>query len=500
MGMLGKKFADINIILVPFLCAVSGVVFVNVLLVKPPQPSSAIFHILPPLGLGYLASSVRKNGTSVRIVDCLCDNISYKKLMGIINTARPDIVGLTMMSYDMEMVRLITRAIKNEISKDIVTVVGGAHPSAAPRHTLEELRNVDFAFKGEAEAGFPLLIEFVKNHYHGGLQKLAQIPGLVFRQDNDIKINPQAFVEDLDRFGFPDWELINPRKYFRTAQGVFNKEQKFTSLFATRGCPHSCAFCAAHNINGKRIRKRSAAHIIKEMEYLQDKYGIQEFHFLDDNFTSDNNFAAEFCDEIAKHKMRVSWACPNGVRIDSLNEPLLRKMKDAGCYALFVGIESGSQTTLDRVQKGLKINDIVDKVHLIKKTGFFLTAFFMLGLPGEGEDEMEETIQFACSLPIDIADFSNFLPVPGAAILNAHDDRNTSPVIDYTRMSSPAYVTNDARKTEEKDIQRKMIRRAYLKFYTRPRVLFRSLRRIRSPQQIYFLLKRVYEYVVRNNN
>jgi len=472
---------------------------IKVLLVKPPQPPDAVFHIMPPLGLGYIATSIKDRCKRVDMIDCLCDKISHKQLINRISQIRPDIIGFTMLSHDLPTIKKITDAIKNDIPADIITVVGGPHSSSAPEHTLEYLKNVDFAFKGEAEKGFPLLIESIKNRNGCGFRDLDKIPGLIYRANKNVRVNIQDFEENLDRFGFPDWEMINPEKYFKTCHGVFNKSKRFTSIFATRGCPFSCTFCSAHNVVGKSIRKRSVEHIVNEIVYLHDKYNIQEFHLLDDHFTFDNRFAASFCDALIEKNMNISWACPNGVRIDSLNETLLAKMKKSGCESLFFGLESGSQSVLNRMKKGLVLDEVVSKMDMVKKMGFFVTAFFILGFPGEQKDDMEKTIRFACSLPIDVADFSNFLPIPGAAVLNEFIGADKYNKINYARISSPAHVTNDADHTERKDIQIKMIRRAYLSFYLRPRILFNLLKRIRSTHQVYAIFKRVYAYMIRTN-
>lgn len=472
----------------------------KVLLIKPPQPHMSTFHIMPPLGLGYIASSIRNHCEEITILDCVCDNISLPQLMGKIKQLRPDVVGLTVYPHDLPMTKTITNKIKQELSKEIATVIGGPHPSTAPRHSLEYLDNVDFGFKGEAEVGFSRFIESVKRRNGHGFEGLEEIPGLIYRDNGSIRINQQSFEDNLDHFGFPAWDILDPTKYFKTCQGVFFKKKRFASLFATRGCPYYCSFCAMHNIMGRKLRVRSVGHIIEEIKYLQSEYGIEEFHFLDDNFTFDKQFAISFCDALLEQDINIGWTCPNGVRLDNLDREVLVKMKSSGCYALFVGIESGSQEVLNRMRKGLRIAEIAEKIRLIKELGFSLTGFFILGFPGETKEDMQKTIQFARSLPIDIADFSNFLPLPGTSILEEAYGKDAVHRINYGRLSSPAYVTNSSSRGGRKNIQRKMVRLAYLQFYLRWHILIKLLRKIRSPYQIFFLLKRIYAYILTRNH
>ncbi len=471
----------------------------KVLLVKPPQPQQAVFHIMPPLGLGYLATSIKNHCEKTQILDCVCDNFSLAELITIIKEKKPNVIGLSMLSHDVPMVKRVTEAIKKGVSKDILTVVGGPHSSAAAEHTMQFLDNVDFAFKGEAEIGFPQLLESVKTNGTYRPDRLRHIPGLIYRDDHQVRINPQSFEDNLDSFGFPAWDVVDPKKYFKTCQGVFYKKSRFAPLFATRGCPHYCSFCAAHTVTGRKIRKRSIPHIIQEILHLKKEYNIEEFHFLDDDFTEDNEFVTSFCNVLLDQKVNIAWSCPNGVRIDSLNEPLLEKMRQAGCYSLFVAIESGSQETLNRMRKGLRLKEIVSKMEIIKKFDFDVTGFFILGFPGETEADMNKTIQFARSLPLDVADFSNFLPLPGGSVINRVYGQDAVNQLNYERLSSPAHITNRFQDNKEKNIQRTIVRRAYLRFYLRWHILIKLLRKIKSPYQIYFIFKRIYEYLLARN-
>jgi anaerobic magnesium-protoporphyrin IX monomethyl ester cyclase len=472
------------------------------LFVRLPQDRKTLFHIMPPLGLGYLSSSLSKSNLNIEVnfIDCVLNDFSYKDLFNAIRDLEPNVICFTVYTHDLDSIKIASSYIKENISRKVVIIVGGPHPSVAPRHTLDYLESVDFAFKGESEIGLPILIKYLMNNNwkldtHDEL--LDQIPGLARRGDgNCIKINKQIFVEDLDSLGFPDWKLLNPRKYFKTCQGVFFKSNLFAPMFATRGCPQYCGFCAANHVMGRKIRKRSVGHIIEEILFLKHEFQIKEFHFLDDNFTSDRSFIISFCKEISKRNIDIFWCCPNGIRIDSVDEEMLDFMKKSGCYSISLGIESGSQVVLDRMNKGLKIHQIRSSVNLIKSKDFDTTGFFIIGYPGETKNDMRETIDFAKSLPIDVADISNFIPLPGTVASRDVLKDGCLEKKDFGRFSSPSYVADTSLGFSYKKMQKKMIRRAYLEFYLRPRILVKLLLRIKNKYQIYFILKRIFAYLV----
>lgn len=474
----------------------------KILFIRPPQNTRALFHIMPPLGLGYLISAVKKRNLDVEVefIDCLLRNLSCQRLISEIKNSRPDVICFSVYTHDLNSVKAVSSLIKKQISERIVIIVGGPHPSAAPQHTLNFLADVDFAFKGEAEIGLPSLIEYLQNKsgtspFEWNIQ-LEQIPGLIGRgKKPDIRVNKQTFTEDLDSLGFPDWKLLIPHNYLKTCHGVFFKKDLFAPIFATRGCPQFCGFCAAHNVMGRKVRKRSIAHIIGEILYLKHYFKIKEFHFLDDNFTADKEFVTAFCKEILTRNIRILWCCPNGIRVDTVDEEMLDIMKESGCYSIFLGIESGSQRVLDRMNKRLKLYQIESKVKLIKSKGFEMTGFFIMGYPGETREEMRKTINFAKNLPIDCADISNFLPLPGTTAFKSLFKNNEIDNLNFRRLSSPSHVGNVSAITPFIRIQKAMIRRAYIEFYLRPRILFRILLKIKNKYQFYFLIKRVFAYL-----
>jgi radical SAM superfamily enzyme YgiQ (UPF0313 family) len=378
----------------------------NILLIRP---KSRVDSIIPPLGLGYLAKQVYLNH-KVKIIDCLKDGISEKKLLNYIDEYQPDLVGFTAFHTDKEVVLKYLIEIK-KYKKDITTVIGG------PYSSCEEPKNIfsffgsylDFAFAGEAELGFKNFVEKLKNYNFD----YFDIDGLIWLDKNrNVIKNKVRFVENLDLINPPLWEEIKPNTYPLAPQGGFLKKYPFTSINISRGCPHRCSFCAGHIISGYKVRYRSIENVIDEIKLLYYEYGIREFHILDDNFTFNKSYVEEFCRNIIKLNLNISFACPNGVRIDTLDEEVLKLMKKTGFYILHLGIESGSSKILTYMHKDLTTKEVLEKTKLMKKLNFELCGYFIFGYPKERFFDRIKTIFFSLKLPLTKVMFMNFMPIP----------------------------------------------------------------------------------------
>lgn len=455
----------------------------KVLLVRPVSKTHVI---VPPIGLGYLATSLKKAGHSVSILDCVKEKMTYEDFEKYIKENKPSVVGITVFSYDLNSAKKSINLIK-KIDQKIVTVVGGPHPSGDPIQTMEFLDNVDFAFKGEAEVGLPMLLDEIQNN--GDFEK---VPGLVWKRKKIIIINQQKFVEDLGSLGFPRWELLKPHEYPEAPHGGFAKKFPVAPIIITRGCPFQCTFCAGHEITGKKIRSRPIKDVIKEIELLYNQYGIREIHIEDDNFTLNKNLVREFTTLLIKKRLKISWCCPNGVRLDTLDEDLLKLMKKSGCYSLSVGIESGSDKILKHMKKNLTVDKIKEKIKLINKVGISVIGFFILGYPTETKDDIISTIEFAKSLPLSRAEFNIFLPLPGSEMYEKLKEECKLNNINWNNffVTKVAYSENIT-KEELKKFQKE----AFLKFYLRPKIILGMLKNVKSLKQFKYLISRISDYL-----
>lgn len=443
-------------------------------------------HIVTPhLGLGYLASTLLKEGHEVSIIDCVAEGIPHEHVINTIKKEEPDIIGITIMSMFYKNAGELIRMIRN--TTDAKIVIGGPHVSALPEYSLRGT-GADFAIVGEGEDTFKELVAKIEQ----GSAVHSDIAGICFWSGNTVIVtSPRHLIEDLDTIPFPAWHLIHPEKYPPSPHGAFYKRFPTAPIITTRGCPFDCSFCSSKSTWKRKLRVRSAKNVVDEIEMLVRDFGIKEFHFEDDNFTFSKQHAMDVCNEIIKRNLDIVWACPNGVRIDKLDKELIEKMKMSGCYLLAFGIESGSQTILDKANKKLDIRLVPKVVDMAKTAGIETWGFFLIGLPGDNRETVNATINFATSLPLDRAQFSNFVPLPCTAIfdewLNKNNGRLNWDKMYYT--GDAVYETDGLTSKELTALQKK----AFRVFYLRPRIFFNILLNAK-PRQYYWLLKRIMNY------
>lgn len=459
----------------------------KVLLVKPYNLSD---HIQPSLGLGYLATSVRKTH-DVKILDCIKEGMKIDKLGNFIRRSNPDLLGLQCYTFDLKFVREALRSAKR-IRREIITVVGGPHPSSIPRDMMEDFRgDIDFLFAGEAEIGFAKLLDSLD----AGKNDLSSIGGLVWHNKNGALIsNQREFVEDLDSLGLPAWDLIRPDTYPESQHGAFFKKFPIAPIMLTRGCPYPCTFCAGGIISGKRIRRRSIDHVLNEMLLLYEDFGIREFHIVDDNFTLDISYVKEFLKRLKDLNLDISWAVPNGIRMDALDEEVLKLMKDTGLYLISLGIESGSDEVLRQMKKGIMTAKIRSCVKMISDSGIDIAGFFILGFPGETEETIRETIHFSLKLGLTRANFFTYLPFPGTESYQELEAKGELKDVDWEHFAffTAAYTPVGLSRKRLKSLQRL----AFAKFYLRPRIILYHIKSIKSFRHFLYLARRFFRWFV----
>ena len=440
---------------------------------------------MPSLGLGYLASVLRKDKNEVWILNCLKEKMTYKTFENFIHSEHFDIYGLQMFSYDWDSIRKHLEIIKAS-NPSAITVVGGPHPSGDPTGTLKSLHNADFAFQGEAEIGLRKFIQQLNDNHS---QDWSDISGLVWRgEDNKIFANPVEVVSDLDSLGFPAWDLQRPTEFPRAPHGAFAKNFPTAPMIITRGCPFQCTFCAGKSISGNKLRKRSIDHVLEEINYLTGKFNVKEIHLEDECFTVHKSLVMEFCEKLLAHNVGISWGLPSGIRLDTLDREMLKQMARAGCYSVSIGIEFGSQRVLDLAKKKLTLEMIREKIALLNETDIKTTGFFLLGLPGETKEDIQATIDFSLELNLDRVQYNNFMPLPGSELWDELQNRGLLKNINLNKLfvHDVAYVPKGMKASSLKWFQRK----AYLMFYLRPTTIIRLLREITSLEHLKCLLSR----------
>jgi radical SAM superfamily enzyme YgiQ (UPF0313 family) len=453
------------------------------------SPINRTYVIMPNIGLGYLAAALRKDSHEVKILHCAKERMSYPKYAEFLKKDKFDIVGFQVFSYDLDSVKEHARLLKS-INPSACIVVGGPHPSSAPEHTMEYLKDIDFAFQGEAEAGFSRLINRLSANKQDALEDgdLEDIPGLVWRSKSGIKVNDRGYINNLDELGFPSWDLMDPREYPEAPHGAFARNFPVAPIIITRGCPFLCTFCAGHTISGRKVRRRSISHVMAEIDFLMDNYGVKEFNIEDENFTLHKDLVEEFCNEVLKRNIKISWNCPSGIRIDTLSKPLLALMEESGCYSFGIGIESGSQKMLDLFRKNLTVKKIEEQTAMLRYTKIKATGFFLLGYPGETAEDIKETIRFAKKLPLYRAQFNSFMPLPGSEVYGALKEKGLLGDLEWRHffVHDVTYISEELSRKKLGRLRRK----AYLEFYLRPKIMFKILGEIRSFRHLVYLFSR----------
>lgn len=453
-------------------------------------PNSKAHTCTPPVGLGYMASVLIKNGHEAHILDCKKLNMeNIAQICEKIKEISPELIGISVMTSNYMQAKEMVYAFKKEF--DMPIVLGGTHISALPIDSLMETK-ADFAVIGEGEITLLELVEALSSN----CKDFSKIDGIVFLKEGKAVITKQReFIQDLDSLGFPAWELMPPNTYLPAPQLFFIKRYPVAPIQTSRGCPYACSFCGSAVTWRRSWRARSPKHVVDEIEMLVNKFGVKEIHFQDDNLTLKKERIKAICDDIIKRKLDIVWKCPNGVRIETLDEEVLKKMKQSGCYQLAFGIESGSEKVLKRANKQLSLKKVEEVVNLTAKVGIEAHGFFIIGLPGENKESVIQTINLAKKLPFCSATFPLLTPLPGTEIFDLYLKQKDMKSINWSEINyHTAQYTVDLSAKELKKYQK----RAITSFYLSPRVMFNILRKMRF-KQIPLFSRIFLDYLIKKN-
>jgi len=360
----------------------------KITLINPPQLNVLDDRQYPPIGLLYLAASLRKENFDVNIVD-LASKKEHEWNALIDNDA--DIYGMICFTPAVGHVKRIV-SICREKNPECLTVVGGPHASAVPEETLA-FTKCDTVSVGEGEISFP---KYVKRYQQG-------------KKYDRILIGTQ--IHDLDTIELPARDLIDHHTY--TAR-LFNK--KTTGVISARGCPYKCSFCDK-GVFGGNMRFRSADNFLAELKELKENYGYESFFFYDDIFTINHKRLRKLLKGI--EDLNIQFLSAN--RVNLMTKEILRDLRNAGCVKVAYGIESGSQKVLDMANKQTTVQQQIYSIKAAKDEGIYVKCYFIFGLPGEDEQTIEETKKLIEIAEPDQANLYTFQPYPGSDIWNRPD-------------------------------------------------------------------------------
>lgn len=429
-----------------------------------------------PLGLEYLISSLEQSGFKAALLDATIEELNYKQSRQRLIDFKPDIVGLSITTpglvHDAKAIGLVKECLP--LAK---IVVGGPHPSADPKGLLTALPDIDYAVIGEGER---TIVELVRAIEEGG--SVSGISGIAYRQDGEVVISsPRELIEDIDILPFPDRDYIDYRKVCATLP--FGRRHPFAIMITGRGCPYGCIFCSK-SVFGRGCRLRSPENVLQEIEALCRK-GIKEIRFYDDIFTINPARAIKICQGIIDRKFDLVWSCES--RVDTISEEVLVKLKEAGCYSVSFGVESGAAAVLAKSGKNITIEQIRKAFSLCQKVGMETGAWFIFGLPGETPETIEETLKLIKEIRVDFvaAGMAGLLPQTElydqakreGAIKDApwydYAKERTSPVVDgYWKRYTSTGIS-------EKQVAGRL-KSFYLSYYLEPRRLWWFARHIKD--------------------
>jgi anaerobic magnesium-protoporphyrin IX monomethyl ester cyclase len=430
----------------------------HVTLVNPPYPKGAHQHPpFTPLGLGYLAAVLEKNEYNVDVIDCQALNISFEEVKNELSKRKPDIVGMTSTTLTYKSALRIVEIAK-EVCPNCLTLIGGVHVTFWDDEALEECPQLDVVVRKEGENTF---LELVQRLEAG--KSFSDVLGITYRKDGKIvKTADRPYIEDLDSLPFPAhhlWPLDRLRKYGNV----------MFPLMTSRGCIFWCEFCSAVRMFGRRFRMRSPKNVVDELEYLHNTFGADTFTFYDDAFTVDQSRVEEICREIHDRKLRITWDC--GTRVDMVSKDLLQKMKDAGCIAVWFGVEAGSQRIIDAMGKGFTANKTKKAFKSAKEVGLITIASVVFGFPGETRESAMETVKLVEEIDPDDIGYYIATPYPGTPMADYVKKMGWLRVTDFDKYdtATPIFELPTLSMQEVREIREQ----AFHRFYLRPRYVLR---------------------------
>lgn len=426
--------------------------------INPPQTDSKYKFmgvVAPPLGISYMAAVLENHDFDVKILDASALDMTWKDLENSIRKISPDIIAITALTPTINQAMKTAEIAKNTCPQSII-VMGGYHPTFNYERILET-GLVDVVIRGEGEY---TMLELAETLNKGG--DISIVKGIAF----DKTVTPtRPYIKDLDSLPFPARHLL-PMDHYK----LFNMDTKMATIVSSRGCPMQCSFCASASLHGSKMRLRSVTNVVDEMEHLVNEHNVETIAFMDDTFTLNKRRVEEICNEIKKRELKVFWGCT--ARVDSLSRDILRKMRESGCIAIFMGVESADQQILDDINKKTDLNKIVNAFHISRKEKIRTIASVVLGMPGDTKNSIQNTVKFVKELKPSYAIFSLATPYPGTRFYQESFDKNLIKVKDWSKYTliTPVLETMELSLDELKKLRNK----AFINFYLRPGYILRQ--------------------------
>lgn len=427
----------------------------------------------PCIGLARLAAVARQNGHEVRVIDAYSEHLSVEQTAAQTVVFQPDVIGLSVLTASAPFCERLTDILRRRLPAAKI-VLGNVHAGVFAEELIVQHR-ADVVAHGEAEHSFARLLTVYES---GG--DLGDIPGITYaREGQPATTPPPGEFIDLDTLPRPAWDLLPYHNYGMLPFVTMAKPALMVE--GSRGCPFNCRFCALRHM-GQIYRHRDPAGLADEMAWLVRDFGARMIAFADSIFPLTEKQAFALSEELRRVELgNLVWATE--IRTDLVTEPLITALKNVQLTRVLFGIESGSQSSLDRVDKKLTVAQTRRAVEICRRQGVQAVGFFILGLPEETEADLEATVRLALELPLDIVKFNVTIPYPGSQLF---DDARAAGTLRHTDWEDySCYVTEAARlplvtaNVSGEYLLAKQ-RQAIRRFYLRPKTIAAHLLRLRT--------------------
>jgi len=438
--------------------------------------------LTPSLGLALLASYLKAQDITVKVLDLRTADDSYQILVNSIKDENPVLVGITAYTENAKAAFEVAR-ITREISKAAYITIGGPHVTALPIDTLKECSYLDAAVLGEGEITLNELLTAITSG-----EEVSSVPGLAIREnDNYVLTEDRPPIEDLDSMPYADWSQFDLSKY-----------SDFVYVNLSRGCPYSCYFCYRQYLG--KTRFRDPENVVAEISDIVRSFQVKHFQFTDATLTLNTAKTVDLCNRLIENGLgdKIKWSCDT--RADTVDEELVSMMYKAGCRSITYGIESGDEYLLKEViGKGETKEQMETAVQLTKKAGIEVRCHFIIGHAFETVRSLENTIAFAKKLSPDVISFGLMIPLPGTEMRRLAQEGTGNIVLfhsDWDRYNQVGYDCMELKNIPLAELKAWQSK-AYLRYYiAKP---LKALKLIFSQQGYNWKeIPRLFIYVVRN--
>ena len=444
---------------------------------------------LPPLGVAMLSAYLIEHKFEVGILDPIIEGMALLDIINYVKEKNPAVIAFSSVTPTFQKSQFIAEKIREQFPDKLI-LIGGHHISLFKENTVERKTSFDIFVYGEGELTVVELMTFLKNHNYNrnlviaDITGLTKIAGIMFKHENQVyRTKSRPLIPNLDILPMPARHLLKMERYIPLP--IEYKKLPAVHMMISRGCPFSCTYCATHGAFGYKVRYKSPEVVIEEIKHVIDKYGARQISFWDDVLTINKAWLIKLCNLMLENKLNIIWNCY--AHANTVNDELLKKMKEAGCFCIWYGIESGDDMLLKVINKGTTVEGIKKAVKLTKKNGIEVRGLFMVGLPKETPELAQKTINFAKELDLDYAQFSITTPHIGTSLYEMAEQYGTlEKNYDKYTQHEAVFVPFGYKSKEQIE---EIAKRAFKEFYHRPSYVFKQLVKIRNSED----LKRYYK-------